>query len=343
MNLKIKLGPKSALAIGAVALLALFLAYRTLAYAPDVAVAAAMDGQVVRTVHGPGAVQSRFPVVVSPRITAAVSELYVDQGDRVRRGQRLARLDGRDLAARLATARTGLALARASQQRTLALFERGFASQAAMDVANAELRAAQASEREAAAAMSYTEIAAPFDGVITARTAELGHTSGPGDPLFRLVDPQALWVVTRIDESVVGQVSVGQTATIELRTGERHAGTVARIALESDSAARELEVDVAFDRPLTRFAIGQEAEVLIHAGEEQGLVIPVSAIFQRGRARGVLVIVDGRARFRAVETGAADGERIVARAGVARGDLVVRAPARVRPGARARAVLGGGG
>ncbi len=342
MNPRIKVGAKSAVAIGVAVLLAILIAYRTLIYAPEVAVVEATDGQIVRMVHGPGAVQSRFPVVVSPRITAAVTELYVDQGDRVRRGQRLARLDGRDLAARLATARTGLALARSNQQRTLALFERGFASQAAMDASNAELRAAQASEREAAAAMSYTEIAAPFDGVITARTAELGHTAGPGDPLFRLVNPQALWVVTRIDESVVGQVSVGQAATIELRTGERLAGMVARIALESDAATRELEVDVAFDHPLTRFAIGQEAEVLIQAGEERGLVIPISAVFQRGRERGVLVIVDGRARFRAVEAGAAEGERMVVRAGVSRGELVVRAPARVRPGARARAVLGGG-
>jgi len=342
VNLRIKVGPKSAVAIGAVALLVVVLTYRTVIYAPDVAVAEATDGQIVRTVHGPGTVQSRFPVVVSPRITAALTELYVDQGDRVRRGQRLARLDGRDLAARLATARTGLALARSNQQRTLALFERGFAAQAAMDVTNAGLRAAQASEREAAAAMSYTEINAPFDGVITARTAELGHTSGPGDPLFRLVNPEALWAVTRIDESVVGQVSIGQTATIELRTGERHAGTVARIALESDAAARELEVDVAFDRPLTRFAIGQEAEVLILAGEERGVVIPASAVFQRSRERGVLVIVDGRARFRPVETGAADGDRVVARTGVAGGELVVRAPAGVRLGARVRAVLVGG-
>lgn len=342
MNPKIKVGPKSAMVIAAVALLAVFVIYRTVIYAPDVAAAAATEGQIVRAIHGPGTVQSRFPVVVSPRITAAVAELYVDQGDRVRRGQRLARLDGRDWAARLATARTGLVLARSNQQRSRTLFERGFASQAAMDVANAELRAAEASEREAAAAMSYTEIAAPFDGVITARTAELGHTAGPGDPLFRLVNPQALWVVTRIDESVVGQVSVGQTATIELRTGERHAGTVARIGLESDAAARELEVDVAFDRPLTRFAIGQEAEVLILAGEERGVVIPTSAVFQRGRERGVLVIVDGRARFRPVETGAADGERVVARTGVAGGELVVRAPAGVRLGTRVRAVLGGG-
>lgn len=337
----IRARPKAVLASVALSILAALVLYRLVVYSPDVVVMAATDGGLIRTIHGPGTVQSRFPVTVSPRITAAVTELYADQGDAVRRGQILARLDDRDLAARMATARASLTLARASYHRNRVLFERGFLSQAALDVASAALRAAEASEREAAAALSYAQIAAPFDGVITARTAELGHIAGPGDSLFRLVNPRALWVVARMDESEVANVSVGQHASIELRSGGRYAGTIARIGLESDAAARELEIDITFDEPPRRFAIGEEAEVLIHAGEARGITIPASAVFQLGRERGVLVVVEGRAQFRSVETGIADGERVIAHSGINSGDLVVGAPDQIRAGARVTAVLGG--
>jgi multidrug resistance efflux pump len=85
----------------------------------------------------------------------------------------------------------------------------------------------------------------------------------PGGALFRLVDPATLWVAARIDESLVGRIEEGMPAVIRLRSGGEHAGRVARISRQSDAATRELEVFVAFDTPPARFAIDQEAQVLI--------------------------------------------------------------------------------
>jgi HlyD family secretion protein len=99
-------------------------------------------------------------------------------------------------------------------------------------------------------------------------------------------------------------------------------------------------VDVAFDAPPERFAIDQEAMVVIHAGEERGIVIPASAVFQLARAFGVLVVTDGRAEFRPVTTGASDGERVVVREGLKIGEPVIRLPAGIKSGARMRAVAG---
>jgi len=138
----------------------------------------------------------------------------------------------------------------------------------------------------------------------------------------------------RIDESVVGRVRVGQNAQIRLRTGETLPGRVARIARQSDAATRELEVNVAFESPPARFVIDQEAAVTVHAGEERGIVVPVSALLENGGKSGVLVVADGRAQFRPVETGAADGGRVIARKGVAAGDVIVAKTAGVKPGAR---------
>ncbi len=341
MNERFKLGIKSGAVVGVLLLLVAVPLYRFFIHAPPVEVAVAAEGSVARAIYGPGTVQSRFPVSVSARITAVVTSLHADHGDRVRRGQRLAQLDDRDLAARAAAARTDLDLARANYARDREVFDKGYISQAAMDAATAALHAAEAREREASAALSYTRISAPSAGVITAREVEIGDIVGPGSVLFRLVDPHALWVATRVDETVVGQVAVGQPATIEVRSGGSVTGKVARIVLESDAATRELEVDVAFDVAPERFAIDQEAKVVIHAGEESGVVIPASAVFQSGRAFGVLVVTDGRSAFQPVKTGVSDGTHVVVREGLKAGATVISQPAGIKPGTRVRAVTGG--
>jgi len=330
-------------------------------------------------VTGPGTVQARVPVVLSSRITATVASLAADVGDAVRRGQVLALLDDRDLAARravtggqqeiaarnlkaaqatVARAQADLDLAQSRHKRDSDLLRAGFLSQGSLDASTAALQSAQAGLDNARAllaareaeqrslahearysdtVLSYTRIVAPADGIVILRQAEAGATVVPGSPIFRLADPAGLWVTARIDESVVGRVRVGQPAQIRLRTGETRPGKVARIARQADAATRELEVNVAFDAPLERFAIDQEAEVSIDAGEDRGLVVPLDALVRNREGRqGVLVVAGGRTQFRAVETGAADGKRILVRKGLAAGDAVVAPAQGVKAGARVR-------
>ncbi len=261
-------------------------------------------------------------------------------------------------------ARADLELARSKRRRDAELLRTGYVSQAAFDASDAGLRAAEAGlenarsllvarEAEAKAldqesrysdtVLSFTRIASPLDGIVVLRQAEVGTTVVAGSPVLRIVDPSTLWVATRIDESVVGRVRVGQAASIRLRTGDTVPGKVARIARQADAAARELEVDVAFDTTPANFAIDQEADVAILTGEETGVVVPVSALVRDGAGRqGVLAVVDARAEFRPVTTGASDRSRVVVREGLAAGERVVAPAAGVAPGSRVRSVAGPG-
>jgi len=264
--------------------------------------------------------------------------------------------------ATLAKARADKELAQSSYRRDQALFRSGYISQAAMDVAAATLKSAQSAEASAEATLgarqaesqaaaqeavyaralhTFTRITAPMDGLIVVRDAEAGDTVVPGAPIFRMVDTRKLWVAARIDESVVGQVELGQPATIRLRSGKELPGEVVRINRQSDAATRELEVDVAFREIPERFAIDQEAAVVIHAGEQKGVVIPASALFQQGRAFGVLVAANGRAVFRPVRTGASDGVFVIVREGLKAGETVISLPAGIRAGSRVRPVTEG--
>jgi RND family efflux transporter MFP subunit len=361
-----------------VAILAAAALYRAFGYAAAVETVPAVEGAVPVTIKGPGTVEARFPVTLSARITATITNLHVDQGDAVKRGQLVATLDDRDLAAKragsvqtqetarrnvtaaqaaVAKAEAELDLARTKHRRDQDLLRAGYVSQSVMDSSAATLRSAEANlenakallaAREAdtgtvaqeaayaAAVLSHTQLAAPIDGIIIERLVETGSTVVAGTPIFRMVDPATLWVAARIDESVVGRVSVGMPAAIRLRTGETVSGKVARISRQGDAATRELEVNVAFDAPLSRFAIDQEAEVAIAAGEERGLVVPIASLVENAGKQGALVIEDGRARFRPLATGAADGKRIVVRKGLAAGDVVIADPQRVKPGSRVK-------
>lgn len=346
---------KAILALSIFAVLVSLLAYRVLFYASPVAVLQVKDGKVALDVRGPGVVTSRIAVTVSTRVTGILKEVRVDQGDYVKAGQLLALLDDTDAAAKVnsataaaAKAQAELELAQSNYRRDQEMVRSGHISRAAMDVTAATLAVRQAESHAAAqeaayasALLSFTRISAPGDGLIIARDAEVGDTVVPGSPVFRMVDPLTLWVAARIDETVVGQVEVGQPATIRLRSGKEAPGEVARINLQSDAATRELEVDVVFRDIPERFAIDQEAEVIIRTGEERGVVIPASALFQQGREFGVLVVTDGRAVFRPVQTGASDGERAIARVGLEADEAVIRRPADIRAGDRVRPVTGG--
>lgn len=261
--------------------------------------------------------------------------------------------------ANLAKAQADLDLARSKHRRDADLFAKSYVSQATLDASIAALRSAEAGLDNATATLaaresesgtlaqearfadtviSFARIVAPIDGVIVQRLSETGNTVVPGSPIFRMVDPAALWVATRVDESVIARVRLGLPASIRLRTGETLTGKVARISRQSDAATRELEVDVAFDTPPERFAIDQEAEVTISAGEEKGVVVPVTALVQNQGRQGVLVLREGRAQFQDVQTGAADAARVVIRKGLAPGEAVIAAPQGVKPGTRVRSI-----
>lgn len=164
----------------------------------------------------------------------------------------------------------------------------------------------------------------PVSGLVIERLAEPGSLVTLGMPILRLVDPQTLWVATRVDESVVGRVLVGQPARIRMRTGEAAGGKVTRIARRSDAATRELEVFVSFDALPRHFAIDQEAEVAIDTGREAGVVVPARALTRdAGGRQGVLVVENGRTRFQPVQAGGSDERGVLVRSGLDEGQSVV--------------------
>ena len=356
----------------------MLLGYRLFWYSPPVPVVVVKNMEIQGKVQGPGTVQSKVPVAVSPKITGILEKLYADQGDRVQKGQLLAEIDSVELRAREAAAQAAknraqrdlaraqadfgkaqanLGLARSNYQRDLEVFKPGYISQAAFDTTKAQLKVAESevnayqatvtafqaavkqaeSETHAAAALqNYTRIAAPMDGLITVRKAEVGTTLVPGTPIFQMVDLDRIWMAAWIDQALVAQLREGQPARITLRSGREFHGQVARLNQEGDTVTRELEVDVKFDQLPNPLVIGEEGQVEIDAGRQTAPAVPLSAIIAKDGGKGVLVADNGLLRFRKVALGLQDGARTAVLEGLNEGELVVVNPGGLMPGKKIR-------
>ncbi len=156
------------------------LGYRLFWYRPPVPVISVKKVEVQGKVHGPGTVQSKVPVTVSAKITGILEKLYVDQGDWVKKGQLLAKLDSAELRARemaaqaarsraqrdlaraqadLIRAQANLGLAQSNYQRDLEVFKPGYISKSAFDTTKAQLEVAQSEVTSAKAAVTAQEAA----------------------------------------------------------------------------------------------------------------------------------------------------------------------------------------
>ena len=206
-------------------------------------------------------------------------------------------------------------------QKNAVSVEEAATAKATLDIARADVNLARSDVEVARAAamdaraqgqlesvtLGLHTLAAPYDAMVIARQKELGTMLAAGEPVFTLVDPQTVWVLAYIDESKAGEIEVGQSAEIVLRSlpGRRFRGRVARIEIESDRVNEERRVAVAFDQIPRDFHLGEQAEVYIAVTKlPQALLIPEAAVEDLKRGRGtVWTVEDGRLARRDVTFG----------------------------------------
>lgn len=218
-------------------------------------------------------------------------------------------------------------LTRASASRYNSLFAANAISHELVDVKNNEANAAQASYESALAAMEsargeiirataeYTalvnqrnnlQLISPVNGLVVSRDAEPGATVVAGQSVFRLIDPTTLWVRTRIDQARFQGISVGQPASIVLRSNpeQRLSGKVARLEVQADNVTEERFVNVVFNEAPGVLPLGELAEVTIEfPAVPNALVVPAAAVKKQGKQNGVWMVEGGRLRFQPVEIG----------------------------------------
>jgi HlyD family secretion protein len=162
-------------------------------------------------------------------------------------------------------------------------------------VAKAAISDAKALQQQEAATLDFHTLTAPYDAMVVTRQKELGSALAAGEPVFTLIDPQSVWVLAYIDESKAGEIRVGESVAIVLRSlpGERFDGRVARIQRESDRVNEERRIEVTFDHIPDDFHLGEQAEVYITTIRlGQALLVPEAAIDGLAKNRGTVWTVE---------------------------------------------------
>jgi len=287
--------------------------------------------------EAPATVEAADVADVASRIAAVIETIDVDAGDTVRRGQVLARLDGRDQRARVDAAEAALRAATAQHERIRSLFEKEAATQQELDAAEEGRAAAEAAVSAAKAQLDYVVIRAPFDGRVVAKTASKGDLAAPGRPLMTLQGSGLMRAVATLSPAQMDGLTVGSPVTVAVGDGRTLPATLSVISPASDPASRRFQVKADLPRDASVRA-GSFVRLLLPAESGAGSqpMAPKAALVERGALTGVYLVEDGRARLRWISPGPIVDDAIVVRAGLSAGDVVILDPTGLVDGAPVR-------
>jgi membrane fusion protein (multidrug efflux system) len=275
------------------------------------------------TLTFPGEVEGARDARLAAQLGGYVESVHVQDGDRVRRGQLLARIDASVQRAQLEQAQAQAELAQAELERARALGD--MASAAQLQAVETQARVAAAQQRLAETRLARAELRAPFAGVVSELSLELGEVLPPGASVMRLVtlDPVSVSVSVS-DRDVVAlapempvQVSVDARAAVQ-------PGVIQSISPTASSDTRAFEVQVTVPNADQRLLPGMIARVQVEAAlAGEGVLVPQDWLVTRLDEIGLFVEDEGVARWRSVEPGAVVGDRVLLAQGLQLGERVV--------------------
>ena len=296
---------------------------------------------------------------VRAELAGTVLETPVEAGERVKRGKLLGRIDDRAVRDAYLSARAAVRsadqnrqLARRNAERNERLAAAGAVAErdreAAVSVAasaDASYADAQARLAQAEKQLGYAQVRSPLEGVVSERHVSAGDVVQTGDELFTIVDPRSLELTGTVPAEELTKLKAGAPVqfTVSGYAGRTFQGTVDRINPTADPATRQVRVYATIPNAEQGLVAGLFAEGQIGTDRRKTLLVPLSAVNQRGVTPTVLVVREGRVAQQGVELGIRDPrtDRIEIRAGLHAGDTVlVGAATAIQPGVSVRVAAG---
>jgi RND family efflux transporter MFP subunit len=293
-------------------------------------------------------VKSEYEVILSAQRTGRVVTLPVREGDRVKAGDLIARLD---LTEESVQSESVLAQSRATYdetgknlKRSEDLFANGMIAQQDLDSARRAFEVArsqfEASRDDVKVKKDYSVIKAPVAGVVSKKYTEVGELLLPGRQIVTIVDPERIYVLATIDEVDVGRLQIGQPVTINVDAfpGEKFAGSIRRISPIVSGGkleTRTADVWIYFTKKDIRIKPGMSADIeILIATLTDVLSAPSQAIVEREGKKQVYVaegtnLAPGavtRVRMQPVEIGESNWISSEIKKGLKSGEFVVTTP-----------------
>ena len=295
-----------------------------------------------------GTVEAVNQSTVSAQTAGRVEAIFYDVNDEVPAGALIMRIRSTEQVANLTQAQAALKEATAREaeaqtryERIADMYQRRVVAKAtydeasaARDAAVARLIAARAGLEAAREGVAYTEVRAPYPGVVTQKHVQVGEAVAPGTPLMTGASLDELRVVAEIPQSVIDQVRSARKAAVYV-DGRRIESTGITIFPAAQPGTNTFRARIDLPKGVQGLAPGMFVKVGLVVGEAERMLVPRSAVVQRSEMRGVYVVApDGRVSLRQVRLGHARGEQVEVLAGLADGERVALDP--VAAGLKAR-------
>ena len=314
-----------------------------LAAAPVKAVRAARD-TISERLKYTGTVEARKSITITPDVGGKIARIYVQEGDRVSRGQILAELETEALRLQLKQAEAGTAVAEAgfndalkNKERMDRLLKENAVSnqqhekvQLAYEAAEAQRRQAQAALSLARHALDVSIMRAPFDGIVSSKNAEVGDVInpmmgglGPSSGVLTIVDFTQIKIVVDVVQADVLRLHKGQTAflAVSYAPAASFPGEITVVNPAADPMTKKFRVEVTADNLEGIVRPGTFGEIFFEVTtHENALVVPQRAVMENAY---VFVIENNRAVKRPVSLGLENSHRVEILSGLTEGEWVI--------------------
>jgi RND family efflux transporter MFP subunit len=314
---------------------------------PTVSLVHFQAGTTGDSISLPGNIQALNKAAIYARVSGYLKSWQTDIGSPVKAGQLLGVIDAPDLDQQYAQAKANLMMDQVNErlavltaQRWQALLaQNAIARQdadtktAAADAAKAVTAAAQASLQQLAAMEAFKNVTAPFDGVVTARTTDIGaliNAGNSGQELFEVSDLHAVRIYVQVPQMMSGQISVGMQATFTLPQypGKQFSASVTSLSHAMDTASKSMLVELHAENPDGKLFSDTYCQVhFLLAPLPNRYLLPVTAIMQsNGGAQVAVLTKDHHVALKPIQIGRDLGNSIEVTAGLSPRDNVIDSP-----------------
>jgi membrane fusion protein (multidrug efflux system) len=282
--------------------------------------------QLEDKINLPAQVEPYRDVWVKAEVPGQVVKVFVEEGQTVKKGQVLVKLDDRDYRWRVARIEANYELAKLNHDRTSALVKKKIAAATKLDEIEALLKDLAAQRKEARLALSRTRITSPICCLLNELKAKEGDFVSVADPVAQILQLDQVKVTVGVPESDVAAIFDLDEAEVLIEAlGKRRVrGRKVFLSRQPRTLARLYDLELVVPNPDGRILPGMFARVeLVKRVFNQALAIPLYGVITQGNERFVYIEKDGRAKKRDVKLGALVGWQVHITSGLNAGDRVI--------------------
>jgi membrane fusion protein (multidrug efflux system) len=291
-----------------------------------VEVAAIGTGSIAAFFTGTATIGAEEETGVVAKVSGVVKEILVEEGQYVKAGSVLAKLDDERIAVQLAQARASLDRLQSTYERSVDLHKQSLISTEVFQQSKYEYEQQKAAYDLTDLDLKYTAIRTPISGVVAERLIKVGNMILPNQAVFRVAGLDPLVAVLHVPERQLAKLRVGLPAqlAVDASTQEPFEGSIKRISPVIDPATGTVKVTVEVHDPSRRLKPGMFARInIIYDVHEGVLTAPKDAIISEDRENAVFVVRDSVAYRQPVETGYVNTTHVEVLSGLKAGDTVV--------------------